>query len=82
MKCFDIIEFDCGHGCSSEGIVIAIDEEKDIIKVKDLMDGSVWRGSVEQARVLEPEEISEALMHAGSQIRSLLPPYGPRSKKA
>lgn len=82
MKLYDIIEFDYGHACSSEGIVVAIDEQTEVIQVKDLTDGSVWRGPIDRARVLEPEEISEALMHAGAQIRNLLPPYGPRIKKA
>ncbi|CAN7636260.1 hypothetical protein LJR129_004901 [Acidovorax sp. LjRoot129] len=81
MKLYDVIEFDCGHGCSSEGLVVSVDEETERVKAVDFLDGSVWAGSMDNARVLAPEEINEALIHAGAQIRRLLPPYGPSKPK-
>lgn len=81
MKLYDVVEFDCGHGCSSEGLVVSVNEETESIKAIDFIDGSVWAGSMDNARVLGPEEIDEALIHAGAQIRRLLPPYGPPKPK-
>ncbi|RAR49562.1 UNVERIFIED_CONTAM: hypothetical protein C7454_12539 [Acidovorax defluvii] len=75
MQKLDLVEYDCGPGCSSFGQVIAANEETEIVKVRDLEDGSVWQGQMEHARVLDEEEIQEALLFAGSLAKKLLPPF-------
>lgn len=81
MKRYDVIEFDCGYGCSSTGVIVSINEETERIKAKDLLDGSYWGGAMDNARVLDPEEVKEALCHAGAQIWRLLPPYEPQKPR-
>ena len=75
MKRLDLVEYDCGPGCSSYGQVIAADLEAEIVKVRDFEDGSVWRGLMDHARVLGEQEIREALLFSGGYARKLLPPF-------
>ena len=81
MKLHDIVQFDCGPGCSSEGIVTAIDKFTDEVVVKDLLDGSIWKGDIDKTRVLTPEEVDEALVIAGSNVLGVLLPYPLQSRK-
>lgn len=53
----------------------AIDKFTDEVVVKDLLDGSIWKGDIDKTRVLTPEEVDEALQIAGSHLLSVLLPY-------
>ena len=75
MKRLDLVEYDCGPGCSSYGHVIAADLDAEIVKVRDFEDGFVWRGLMDHARVLGEQEIREALLFSGGYARKLLPPF-------
>ena len=49
--------------------------------MKDLLDGSIWKGDIDKTRVLTPEEVDEALVIAGSNVLGVLLPYPLQSRK-
>ncbi|HYD61940.1 MAG TPA: hypothetical protein VEC35_16360 [Noviherbaspirillum sp.] len=48
MKPGDRVSFQTGLNCYGIGYVISYDEEKEIIKVRDEDDNSVWTGPVDK----------------------------------
>lgn len=56
MKIGTRVEYHTAPGCSGFGRITAIDEESEVITVKDEDDGSNWTGPMDKAETADEEE--------------------------
>ena len=70
MKRLDLVEYDCGPGCSSYGQVIAVDLDAEIVKVRDFEDGSVWRGLMDMRGCLGSRKSAKLCSSLGATLEN------------
>ena len=51
------VEYQTGYAESAYGVVLAYDEETDVLTVRDEDDGTVWAGPSERAEPAPPEPL-------------------------
>lgn len=47
------VSFETGHGSSGEGVIVGIDHAREILRVIDSDDGSVWVGPMDRAELID-----------------------------